>query len=471
MAGSVRLVLTFHNHQPVGNFDGVFEQAYRDAYLPFLDVLQDYPEIPFGLHTSGSLLEWLEPNHPEYIDRLRQMVSSSQVEIIGGAFYEPILANIPRRDRIGQIRTFTQYLNQLFRTTVRGMWLPENAFVPGLDHFLAAEGIKWTLVNATGMTRGNTRVWYNTSRPVITHNNLAVFGIDEDTRAQVWSREAGYPGDSRYKEWYRDLGYDAGWDYLPDYWKVGNVRRNTGLKYYRITGKNAALNEKAPYNPEWAAQAAADQAGQFVFHRGTQANHLRGKFNTKPMTVSAYDAELFGHWWEEGPLWIEMVMRKMLFDQSVVRPVTPSEFLCEQPKHQLMTPGMSTWGAKATFETWLDGKAFRPNVWVYRHLFRLSEQMTALATEKKAAEGIEKRALNQAARELMLAQASDWTFLISMDQSSRYAEVRLVKHIDRCKELLRQIEAGQIDATYLKTLESTDILLKDDMDFRVFCRA
>ena len=85
MAGSVRLVLTFHNHQPVGNFDGVFEQAYRDSYLPFLDVMQDYPEIPFGLHTSGSLLEWLEPNHPEYIDRLRRMVGSSQVEIIGGA--------------------------------------------------------------------------------------------------------------------------------------------------------------------------------------------------------------------------------------------------------------------------------------------------------------------------------------------------------------------------------------------------
>ena len=83
MAGSVRLVLTFHNHQPVGNFDGVFEQAYRDSYLPFLDVMQDYPEIPFGLHTSGSLLEWLEPNHPEYINRLRKMVSSSQVEIIG----------------------------------------------------------------------------------------------------------------------------------------------------------------------------------------------------------------------------------------------------------------------------------------------------------------------------------------------------------------------------------------------------
>ena len=147
MAGSVRLVLTFHNHQPVGNFDGVFEQAYRDAYLPFLDVMQDYPEIPFGLHTSGSLLEWLEPNHPEYIDRLRQMVSSSQVEIIGGAFYEPILANIPRRDRIGQIRTFTQYLNQLFRTTVRGMWLPERVWEQSFAGDISAAGIQYTIID------------------------------------------------------------------------------------------------------------------------------------------------------------------------------------------------------------------------------------------------------------------------------------------------------------------------------------
>ena len=147
MAGSVRLVLTFHNHQPVGNFDGVFEQAYRDSYLPFLDVMQDYPEIPFGLHTSGSLLEWLEPNHPEYINRLRRMVGSSQVEIIGGAFYEPILANIPRRDRIGQIQTYTQHLNQLFNTNVRGMWLPERVWEQSFASDIAAAGIQYTIID------------------------------------------------------------------------------------------------------------------------------------------------------------------------------------------------------------------------------------------------------------------------------------------------------------------------------------
>lgn len=147
MAGSVRLVLAFHNHQPVGNFDGVFEQAYRDSYLPFLDVLQDYPEISFGLHTSGSLLEWLEIRHPEYIDRVRQMVASSQIEIMGGAFYEPILSNIPRRDRIGQIQRYSEHLNNLFQTTVRGLWLPERVWEQSFAGDITAAGLQYTMVD------------------------------------------------------------------------------------------------------------------------------------------------------------------------------------------------------------------------------------------------------------------------------------------------------------------------------------
>jgi hypothetical protein len=147
MAGSVRLVLAFHNHQPVGNFDGVFEQAYRDSYHPFLDVMQDYPEIPFGLHTSGSLLEWLEVRHPEYIDRVRKMVASAQIEIIGGAFYEPILSNIPRRDRIGQIQRFSEHLNQLFQTSVRGLWLPERVWEQSFAGDIAAAGLQYTMVD------------------------------------------------------------------------------------------------------------------------------------------------------------------------------------------------------------------------------------------------------------------------------------------------------------------------------------
>lgn len=147
MAGSVRLILAFHNHQPIGNFGGVFEQSFRDSYQPFLDVLQEYPSIRFALHTSGSLLEWLEAHHPEYIERLVEMVSRGQVEIIGGAFYEPILSNIPRRDRIGQIRSFSEHLNRLFRTSVRGMWLPERVWEQSFAGDIAAAGIQYTIVD------------------------------------------------------------------------------------------------------------------------------------------------------------------------------------------------------------------------------------------------------------------------------------------------------------------------------------
>src|SRR5690606_15062743 len=110
MSGSLRLVLAIHDHQPVGNFDGVFEDACRDSYAPFLDVLADYPEIPVALHHSGSRLEWLVSHRPDYVDRVRSLVERGQIEILGGAFFEPILAAIPARDRVGQIAAFSHYL-------------------------------------------------------------------------------------------------------------------------------------------------------------------------------------------------------------------------------------------------------------------------------------------------------------------------------------------------------------------------
>ena len=95
MTGCLRLALAIHIHQPIGNFDGVFEDAYRDSYAPFLEVLRENPKIPVSLHVSGSLLEWLVEAHPEYIDGVRELAERGQIEVIGGPFYEAILAGIP----------------------------------------------------------------------------------------------------------------------------------------------------------------------------------------------------------------------------------------------------------------------------------------------------------------------------------------------------------------------------------------
>jgi 4-alpha-glucanotransferase len=143
----VRLILALHNHQPVGNFDGVFEEAYRSSYRPFLDALEKYPEIPFALHTSGPLLEWLVDKHPDYIARLRAVVEAGRVEILGGGFYEPILTMIPERDRIGQIQAFSSYLREVFGTAVRGMWVAERVWEQHLVSAIVDAGIEYTVLD------------------------------------------------------------------------------------------------------------------------------------------------------------------------------------------------------------------------------------------------------------------------------------------------------------------------------------
>jgi alpha-amylase len=143
----IRLILALHNHQPVGNFDHVFEDAYQTAYAPFLDVLETYPEIPFVLHTSGPLMEWLVERRPEYLDRLRAMVHAGRVEILGGGFYEPIMTMIPKRDRVGQIRSYSAYLEKLFGKTIRGMWMPERVWEQHLVSSVAEAGIEYTVLD------------------------------------------------------------------------------------------------------------------------------------------------------------------------------------------------------------------------------------------------------------------------------------------------------------------------------------
>ena len=143
----IRLIFTLHNHQPVGNFGGVFEDAYAKSYRPFLDVLEDYPDIPFVLHTSGPLIEWLAEHKPDYIASVRRLVERGQVEILGGPFFEPILTMIPHRDRVGQVRAYSQYLEDLLGTKPRGAWIPERVWEQHLVTSLSEAGIEYTILD------------------------------------------------------------------------------------------------------------------------------------------------------------------------------------------------------------------------------------------------------------------------------------------------------------------------------------
>jgi alpha-amylase len=147
MNGSVRLALVLHNHQPVGNFEHVFEEAYQKAYRPFLDALFAHPQIRCVLHNSGSLLEWLVEEHPDYLEDIKDLIQKERVELLGGPFFEPILSGIPKRDRTGQIAAYTRYLEQLFETDVRGMWMPERVWEQGFASDIVDAGLEYTLLD------------------------------------------------------------------------------------------------------------------------------------------------------------------------------------------------------------------------------------------------------------------------------------------------------------------------------------
>jgi 4-alpha-glucanotransferase len=142
-----QLVLLLHAHQPVGNFENVIEQAYQDAYLPFIDVLTQHPSIRLGLHYSGPLLEWTERAHPEYFDKLRALVQRGQVEIVGGGFYEPVLIAIPEQDQQEQLTRLADYTERHFGKRPAGAWLTERVWEPQLPTSLAKAGVQFTLVD------------------------------------------------------------------------------------------------------------------------------------------------------------------------------------------------------------------------------------------------------------------------------------------------------------------------------------
>ncbi|MGZ6268861.1 MAG: glycoside hydrolase family 38 N-terminal domain-containing protein, partial [Candidatus Limnocylindrales bacterium] len=147
MGGRVSLALVIHNHQPVGNFGWVIEDVFEHAYEPMLGALERHPGVRLGLHYSGPLLQWIAANRPETISRIRGLVSRGQVEVVGGAYYEPVLITLPDRDRQGQLVRMRQELEALFGRRPNGAWLAERVWEPGLAYDIATAGYRWTVLD------------------------------------------------------------------------------------------------------------------------------------------------------------------------------------------------------------------------------------------------------------------------------------------------------------------------------------
>lgn len=435
------------------------KEVWRTRYLPeFNETAKMYES---KLKVARRLFE---KYHRNVITGFKNLQDTGKLEIITCCATHGFMPlKVHEQAMRAQIRIAVDDYQDKFGRKPRGIWLAECAYTPGVEKFIKEAGIMFFFVEAHGILYGTPRPRYGVFAPVYTPNGVAVFGRDMETAHQVWSGDIGYPGDSNYREFYRDVGYDLDYDYVKPYLHQDGVKRNIGLKYFRITGK-VSLNDKLPYAPDKALKKAAEQAGNFMFNREQQIKHLNGYMGRPPIVVSPYDAELYGHWWYEGPDFLNYLFRKIHFDQDVFAPITPYEYLQKFPKNQILTPAASSWGDKGYFEVWLNGT----NDWIYRHLHKAAERMVEIANENKNnKDRLKVRALNQCARELLLAQSSDWAFIMTTGTMVEYAQKRTKDHVIRFSALYDMIKRNQIDENFLRDFEWKDNIFPN-IDFRVF---
>jgi 1,4-alpha-glucan branching enzyme len=400
--------------------------------------------------------QFVDGHHRNILPAFRQLMEAGTLEGLASCAthgFLPLMDTQPAAVR-AQMRIGVQAFEHAFGRRPAGMWLPECGYHPGHDRFLKELGIRYFLVDAHGVLFGSPRPKYGVYAPVFCPSGVAAFGRDLESSKSVWSAEEGYPGHPDYREFYRDIGFDVDYDYLRPYLNGDGARVQTGLKYYRITNKPVAgqPEDKAPYDPDRAQERAAEHAGNFMFNREKQIEHLRSMLDRQPLVVSPYDTELFGHWWFEGPDWLEFLIRKTAHDQQTFQLISPSQYLDRYPKNQVIQPCMSSWGHQGYHEVWLNGA----NDWIYRHLHKMSERMTERARQHPHASGLLERGLNQLARELLLAQASDWAFILKTGTHTTYAYQRMRDHLARFSRLYEAIGHGTVDESVLAPVEASD---------------
>ena len=363
--GAVALVLHAHlpyvrSAQPGSLEEDWFFQALIECYLPLLDALEraaadpaQAPKLTIGLSpTLLSLLSdpdlkqrfpgWIQsridllPKADPQLDEARDHLAATMqrhlhswlacdADLIGrfaalqrleavdlltcGAThgYLPLLRQHPEAVR-GQLRTAVREHQRLIGERPLGIWLPECAYYEGLDQWMRDAGLRYAVLDGHGLLHARPRPRYGVYAPICSRNGVAFFGRDSEATLPVWSARDGYPGHPSYREFHRDLGWDLP---VEDLKPLGlDQPRPLGLKLHAVTDHSAPLEAKRPYSPSRAAEQIRHHAGHYLQGRRQQLTQLKQAMTADPLLVAPFDAELFGHWWFEGPAFLAELFRQ-----------------------------------------------------------------------------------------------------------------------------------------------------------------
>ncbi|MDR2589282.1 MAG: DUF1957 domain-containing protein [Spirochaetales bacterium] len=370
--------------------------------------------------------------------------------------YLPLYQMYPEVIRT-QIQIASRSHCRLFGKAPRGFFLPEMGYYPDLEAPLKEAGINYFFAASHGLDFAPGCPRGGVYAPVLCPNGLAVFGRDEESADALWSDTGGYPGDISYRDFYRDIGFDLPMDYIAPY--IRSSRNATGFKYYAITGET---DQKLPYDVEAAQRKIDEHADNFIYNRLNQVRRLGESMDRPPLVTAPFDAELFGHWWFEGPAWLETLFRKLALTDELEL-ISPSDYLALYPENPTVQPVFSSWGNNGYSEVWLDGS----NDWIYRHIHKAAERMEELARRYPDEKGLKERSLNQAAREILLSQASDWPFIMHAGTTVPYAVRRIKEHLSNFSRIYEALSSGVVSTEWLLKLEQKNTIFPE-LDYRIF---
>ena len=478
------------------HLENLLALAEKELARTFREEPQSHPAARLNHETLRAARRlWEETCARDLVRAFGELQDAGALEIITCAATHGLLPLVSTVEaRRAQVRVAVANYRKHFGRRPRGIWLPECAYTAGLEELVAEAGVEYFVVESHAVLNGEPRPRYGVHAPVRCANGVAAFARDLETGEQVWSASVGYPGDPAYREFYRDLGWDAPLEALRPHLRADGQRRALGIKYHRVTGRDVPLSHKQPYDPAAASARAREHAGHFVAERIKQVAGLRAALGGRaPVVVAPYDAELFGHWWFEGVQFLERIFRLLAEHRDEIEPATPGDRLDAGEAAQTQRLATSSWGEGGHFKVWLSDA----NAWVYPLQRAAEARMTALADRFAAndgnahdgtaarepaanaaadgstagelrARGLTARALKQCARELLLAQSSDWAFQIYRGSTAPYAAARFRSHVARFNALAGALERGEIDEPLLAEIERRDNIFAE-IDSEVYC--
>lgn len=444
-------------------------------------------------------VHWYGKIHESYVQRFdrdlvgafRRLRVAGNLDVLTSAATHSYLPLMERDSTIhGQLASGLRSSARHLGRAPQGVWLPECAYrpgyfregaasylKPGLETFLSQLNLSYFFTETNVITGGDLvgkvagdvvgpygglpvrklaiaeitePTEKTTFRPYyVGESMVGVFGRDERTGMQVWSAAHGYPGDFVYREFHRKDSH-------------------SGLQYWRVTGAKVELGNKDLYSPAEAQTRIREHAQHFVQVAARRLADYHQEHGAPGLIVSAYDTELYGHWWFEGIDWMKEVLRQLATHPDV-QLCTAGDYLAAYPPSEVLNLRESSWGAGGNHWTWLN-----PDTeWMWPLIHAAERRMERLVAQFPQAEGDTAGLLNQIARELVLLESSDWPFLISTGQAKEYASGRFQGHLARFWQLAAMAEAGGVrsdaDRRALSLISDMDNPFPD-MDYRSFAQ-